>query len=252
MKFSLRALLLIVMLALCFNSAWAAVSCSSIDKSFNDADQTTYTTASHTPGANALVILIITNTHGTSATAISSVTGNSLTWHVQDTVTNGSTRRTSLVYSMGASPTAGAQTVGFSSITQTKFIWEWVECTGTDTTGTDGSGAILQTITGSCSSCTNPFTLTFANALRSGSASFGGASINSNAVIPAGANYTSLGTSGSSTAPAAANQVEWKAAAQTTVDWQPTSGNVEGIGLEVGAPVTSAAPAIFLLSQSAQ
>lgn len=108
------------------------------------------TTASVTPSANALVLLTI-GTLTTFAPDITTptVTGNSLTWvMVRHNLFASSPTFLSHLWvfrALGASPSAGTVT-----ITNTDWVSEtcWIidQVTGVDTSGTNGSGAIVQDV----------------------------------------------------------------------------------------------------------
>jgi len=78
---------------------------------------------------------------------------------------------------MGASPSAGAITFNFL-LSQSQTLWHIIQVTGTDTSGTNGSGAVPATnVAKNTGTGTNP-SLTLPNALASGSASFGAVIVN--------------------------------------------------------------------------
>lgn len=101
------------------------------------------TGVSWTPGANELCFVTVSCRGGnTPAVYATSVTGNGLTWVkvAEKDDTQGAVNE-SLWRAMGASPSAGNVTVNFSVVPNSMSIQRhrW---SGTDTTGTDGSGAI--------------------------------------------------------------------------------------------------------------
>lgn len=106
---------------------------------------TSAVTASVAPTGNALVVATFLSSLA-AGPAAPTVTGNGLTWVQVDTsayhTTNG--RRLTAFRAMGASPSAGAITASWGATSQTSFQWSVVECTGVDTSGTNGSGAVAQ------------------------------------------------------------------------------------------------------------
>lgn len=101
------------------------------------------TGVSWTPGANELCFVTVScRGRDTPAVYATSVTGNGLTWVkvAEKDDTQGAVNE-SLWRGMGASPSAGNVTVNFSTVPISMSIQRhrW---SGTDTTGTDGSGAI--------------------------------------------------------------------------------------------------------------
>lgn len=107
-------------------------------------DATSYATASITPTASALVIAFLHSTKASNADAVSSVTGNGLTWVQVATFTFGTddSNRISCFRAQGSAPTAGAVTFDFGAATQTSASWSIHEWTGVPTNGTNGSGAV--------------------------------------------------------------------------------------------------------------
>lgn len=117
---------------------------------------TTAVTASVDPTDNALIIASFQSSLASGPTVPSSVTGNGLTWVQVNTVafhtTNG--RRVTPFRALGAAPTAGAITATWGA-SQTSFQWSIVECTGVDTSGTNGSGAVVQSATQTAAAATS-------------------------------------------------------------------------------------------------
>lgn len=128
----------------CVN-AQAAIAVNLLTSGQDTTDATSYATSSVTPTANALVLIYIYQRQATSPAAPTSVTGNGLTWVKVTDVTSAAlaSRRISVWRAMGASPSAGAITINLAA-TQTQCTWAVLEFTGVDTTGTNGSGAIVQ------------------------------------------------------------------------------------------------------------
>lgn len=108
-----------------------------------------YATASLTPSANALVLVAVINAKA-SAPDTPTLTGNGLTWvqidtHTYSTIAS-ATKRITLFRSMGASPSAGAITADFAGASQLGCHIYVCQFTATDQTGSNGSGAIVQTV----------------------------------------------------------------------------------------------------------
>ena len=116
----------------------------------NDSDGTSSaTTASVSPGSNKLLLLSVSSFRGDSTDpAAPTVTGNGLTWvQVATTLydsTSSSRRRVSLFRALGASPSAGVITIDFAGANQGVIQWLLSECSNVDTSGTNGSGAVVQ------------------------------------------------------------------------------------------------------------
>lgn len=110
-----------------------------------------YTTASVSPGANRLVeVDVITLTFAFSTPPTVSLSGNSLTYVEVATVIFGDdsgSQRITRLRAMGGSPSGGAITITTSGASCIGCIWSVKEADGVDTTGTNGSGAYVQTVT---------------------------------------------------------------------------------------------------------
>jgi hypothetical protein len=120
---------------------------------------TTYATASWTPKANTLYLCTV-NHKGTSPCPTPTASGNGLTWEQVDTY-DLNNRRITTFRAMGASPSAGATTIGNLTSGQSNLTVQIAEILNTDITGTNGSGAIVQSASGGGAAA--PVTLTLAN-----------------------------------------------------------------------------------------
>lgn len=126
---------------------------SSLTITSTSVDATSYVTNSITPTANALILLSVKSRQASGVT-VPTVTGNGLTWVEEDTANPASNRKITVFRALGASPSAGQVTVDFGGNTQTQFICSIIEITGADTSGTNGSGAIVQNPTATTGSST--------------------------------------------------------------------------------------------------
>jgi hypothetical protein len=109
---------------------------------------TPYTTASISPAANALIeVDVVTLTFGGSTPPTVTLSGNGLTYVEVATIVfaTGEATRLTRFRAMGASPSSGAITITPSGASSIGCIWSVKEFTGVDTSGTDGSGAYVQT-----------------------------------------------------------------------------------------------------------
>lgn len=102
-------------------------------------------TASKTPTANYLQLLGVLSHNGSNLTGPPTVTGCNLTWVEIETIASTTpVRRLTVFGAMGAAPAEGALTIDFDGDSQTSFCWGWGEFGGVDTSGSNGSGAIVQ------------------------------------------------------------------------------------------------------------
>jgi len=225
-----------------------AISYASLTSGSNTANQSTaYSTASVTPSANKLILLIVLCT----ATALRTMTvsGCSLTWVEEETITFNTAGtplwRLSVFRAMGASPTTGTVDI-LPSASSTGMLWSLVELDGVDTTGTNGSGAIVQSVPDRTDGVTT-FAVTLAAFGSADNATFGAFGTSRNEVHTQGAGFTQAHDVGM-TAPAARVQTQYLLGNSTTVDCSWTNAAaVGGIGIEIKA---AAAGAAFLASQN--
>lgn len=148
----IRLSTLILVVTLLAQPALAAVSCSLLTSGSSGANTDIYATASITPTANQLILLAVDNARNAAAACttadITGVTGNSLTWvkiNEQCFSDAGApTHMVTLYRTMGASPTTEAVSINYGGNAQNSAAWVVLDCSGTDTTGTNGSGAVVQ------------------------------------------------------------------------------------------------------------
>lgn len=109
--------------------------------------QSSYATASITPSADSLQLVIVYNSKGTIAD-IPTVSGCGLTWVEVATTPHGAsdTQRMTVFRALGAAPTPGVLTIAFSAA-QLGCDWSVVEFNHVETDGTNGSGALAQSAT---------------------------------------------------------------------------------------------------------
>jgi hypothetical protein len=152
------------------------------------------------PRPNSLYLMTVASRTGITTDPVQpTVTGCGLTWVainsiVHDT-TSSSRRRVTLFRAMGSSPTAGVLTIDFASQAQTNFGWIIDVANGIDTSGTNGSGAIIQSATAIDSSeAVATLTATLGAFSNSGNATYGaigtGAFGNNPPVTTQGAGFT--------------------------------------------------------------
>lgn len=210
---------------------------------------TSQASASYTPSANQLVLCIVE-----SRTAITvdptqpTLTGNGLTWVVVATIvfddTSSSRKRITVFRSMGASPTTGAVTADFAAQTQTDVGIVVDQFSGVDTSGTNGSGAVVQSASAKDNTGTaTSLTATLAAFGSANNATYGGAGFGSvvNSAGSVGTGFTGLSDLNTPTT----NRVmtEWKATNDTTVDINASAVEELGIiGIEIKAAVVAALP----------
>lgn len=219
---------------------------TSLTSDSSTTDAASYDTASITPSANALVLVAVISSKANPPSAAPTLSGNGLTFVEITTVTWSSiatpTRRVTLFRAMGASPSAGAITIDFGGTTQTNCLWSVVQYTTADTTGTNGSGAIVQSATNAANSA-NGLTVTlaaFGDTVNNWA--YGCFSKNDIETIDPGAGFTEFHEA-AVLSPANQLQAEWKLGEDTSVDvtHTGTARNYGGIAVEVKAAAGGAA-----------
>ncbi len=127
------------------DEARATIGVSLLTSGNTDTDGLTFTSASVSPGADRLLLLGFVYSQTTVADP-TGIAGNGLTW-VQVTTRSlsgtGPERRLAIYRAMGSSPSAGTIVATWAA-NITAAAWALVELTNVNTTGTNGSGAVVQ------------------------------------------------------------------------------------------------------------
>jgi len=198
-----------------------------------------YTTAAFTPVANRLNLIWVTNTKATTPDTPTLV-GNGLTWVQVATVLWGTTgtptARTTLFRAMGASPTNGSITISFGGVSQNGCAWDLVDFSGVDQTGANGSGAVVQAVTGAANGAgIGGLSISLAPLSYSGNATAGGFSnaVNNATSITPGSGYSP--TAGVTYAsPSISLRSEAASVGSTTVNvTQSATSDIAGIAVEI-------------------
>jgi hypothetical protein len=189
-----------------------------------------YTTSSISPTANRLVLLSLATTvvSGTPAVPVS-VTGCGLTWQLVTSKTNTWDTATMLmVYrAMGSAPTAGALTIAFGA-NQSSCCWSVEEFSGTDISGSNGAGAIVQTASNQNKGATS-LTASLSAFAGVNNATFGCCRTGVYSAV-AGSGFTQLANVGSNPR----LQTQFKSMNDTLVDWTSSAAtNFIGIAVEI-------------------
>lgn len=246
MRNKLISVLLLVVLSA--QPVLAAVSCSVLTQGQDATNATNYTTASVTPAANKLILLITAQSRNTATACtsndISSVTGNSLTWVAVNkqcfSDAGAPTYTVEIWRTMGASPSTGTINFDVSASTQINAAWAVVECSGTDTSGTNGSGAIVQSAINLVEPGTS-LTVTLGAFGSANNATLGAFGIADNIAITPGSGFTELveelvSDGGNDLG----LQVQWRNDNDTTVDASWSSIDAGGVAIEIKAAATAA------------
>lgn len=151
------------------------------------------TTGSFTVTANRLALAALACSDGTDPTeAPSSVTQGGLTWvKVANLNNEGGFRDLSVWRSMGAAPTTTTMTFTFGA-TKTGCIWAISEFANVDTSGTNGSGSIVQSTTTQTSPDTTALSATLAAFGSANNATYSAIQLNNNPAITPDTSFTEL------------------------------------------------------------
>ena len=197
-----------------------------------------YMTASVSPGANKLVLVSVETT-STGVPNVPTVTGAGGTWvQVGTAIDATNARRVTVLRDLSASPGSGPLTIDFAGQTQTSNGYSVDEFSNVDTSGTHGSGAVVQSVTGSTTTgTTTGFTVNLATLGSSYNAAFGAIRNNGSALVSPGSGFTELSNQGIN------RESEW-ALNQTAVSWTwPSQASTVSVALAVEIKAQSAATA---------
>lgn len=233
-RIALGAVLSLVLLGLA-TPVLAAPSCALLTNNTSDTNQTSFSTASVTLTANRLILLFVVTRHGTVEPNVPTATSTGATWATVDSQVFNTLQKISVLRTMVSSDQTGAIAVDFAGQTQNTQAWSVVECSSVDTSGTNGSGAVVTSNKNSVSTNT-VITLTFSAYSSSNNrpvVGFGANPINSTGTI----DWTSLSNQ-SSAAEGIALGVAWRDATDdTTASYTyGFNANMGGVGVEVKGP----------------
>lgn len=225
------------MSSLQLNTVSAAVSISNLTSGVQ-LTATSATSASITPTANNLVLVTVVSRTSSGDPNHPTLTGNSLTY-VEIASANydntGTQKRVTLFRAMGSSPTSGTIAIDFAGQTQTDIKWSVDQASGTDTSGTNGSGAIVQSATNAdTSNLATALTVTLAAFSSTNNATYGGFGKGGSGGHTVGSGFTQL--SNETSAGAITVSTQWRVDNDTTVDVTSSeAGEQGGIAIEIKA-----------------
>jgi len=198
-----------------------------------------YTTASVTPTANRLVLVAVLATVGSGTTTVA-LSGCGLNW-VKVDQTPDVARTVHLFRARGSAPTTGPLTITGSSA-MTSALWQVSEFNGADTTGTDGSGAIVQSVNARPGSGTS-VNVAFNLPVDGANSTYGvvGVAVQESPVV-GGSPWTSLGSTTQS-GPTSGLLAEFSTSARQDVaaSWSTAAASFV-VGVEIKAAATVGTP----------
>jgi len=213
-----------------------AVAFNHLTTAKSEVDGTTFSTASISPTANALILVMVSAVRGDSINyADPTLAGCGLTWvaigTVQVDVGPSSMRGGTLFRGLGT-PSPGALTFTYG-VSHESCAWSVAEATGVDTTGTNGSGAVVQVVTAVGVGTTPAVTLAaFGSA---DNATYAGVATGGGTISSAGTGFTLLGTTASVTPSVVGVGSQYQLANDTSVNMTIGSDDWGIIGVEVKA-----------------
>lgn len=221
---------------------FAAISATHILTAASASGLNSYTTASGSPGTNKLELLLVGSQVSSGTVNTPTVTGAGLTWvQVATQISSDNFRRATLFRAMGTG-SAGALTIDLAGQTQVRAGWSWSEFDGVDTTGTNGSGAIVQSATtlwNTSDGAKTSITVTLGAFSDVNNATYGAIRFNTNSggVLTVGSGFTELGNAISNVR----YESMYQLANDTTVDWSYPSESTFTQAIAVEIKVASAA-----------
>lgn len=208
-------------------SIWA----TSLTTAQSSAGVTSLATSSVTPIANHLVFGWAVSRTAANDPNHATATGCGLTWVEVQSINfdnAGSQKRLTVLRAMGSSPSAGAVTFDFNGQTQSDIVCGVIDVQGTDTSGTNGSGAIVQNATNTdTSGAGTTLTATLAAFSATDNATIGFLGIGNVGTLTPGTGFTTTGSN--ATAANLTGAAEFKESNDTTVDMTFSVGGELGI-----------------------
>jgi hypothetical protein len=194
-------------------------------------DATSYiTTETISPASDSLVLIWVFSIVASGPANIPAPAGYTQVLSYGD---NANLRRLTLLRAMGLAP--GQVTFDFAGQTQTGCAWSIVEFTGVDTTGTNGSGAIVQYKAGEVASPATSMSLTLDAPVTLGNTSAGAFYHSQNQTKTVGTGYTLIANR-NQTSPNIGLASEYRTDGQALIDMSWLTGSLAiGIGVEIKA-----------------
>jgi len=213
--------------------AQAAVTAAHLTDGGQETGGTSYQTPSITPSANKLVLASIWTDDSVNS-CMPTLAGNGLTWvRINSQIVDHG--EITLFRAMGASPSSGVVTISCGSGNNTSWGWSIDEFSNIDTSGTNGSGAIVQNNTNGARGVSS-LTVTLGSAFSSSqNATYGAFGSEDTYTFNAGSGFTMLGQEVYGTDSVVMS--EWRNDNDTTVNVSCTScaADIVGVAVEIKA-----------------
>lgn len=222
-----------------------AIVISNLTAGVNTSTASSFNTASVSPSANNLILLSVSCRRTDSTQPVApTVTGNGLTWVKVNEIyfdTDSTSRKSLFVFrAMGSSPSSGAITMDYGAQSITQTTWQVNQASGVDTSGTNGSGAIVQSATNKDEvSGGGTLTVTLSAFSNSNNATFGAFACDTVGAGPTvGSGFTMIGSNDDQSNTVSQSGSEWKSTNDTSVDMTFASAagaKMGGIAVEIKA-----------------
>lgn len=236
-----------------------AVSVTNLTAAVNTTGASSFNTASVSPTANNLILLSVSARRADSTQPVApTVTGNGLTWVKIAEIyfdTDSSSRKTLFLFrALGSSPSSGAITMDYGSQTINQTTWQVNQASGIDTSGTNGSGAVVQSATNKDEvSGGGTLTVTLAAFASTDNATFGAFACDTVGAGPTvGSGFTMVGSNDDQSNTVTESGSEWKATNDTGVDMTFASAagaKMGGIAIEIKAAAAAGGTNKFFRQQ---
>lgn len=219
-----------------------AITATQLIEGSSTTDASSYVTAGINPDSDKLYLLVIAHGKTTGATDVPSATGGGLgsSWTLVESNQQGSgNQRLTVLRAMSSSAgSLEAITISFGGVTQGNCLWKVIEFNGVNTSGSDGAGAVVESVEGDDSGSTNTVSL---SGVTGGNATFGALVGNSSSVnFTPDTGFTALGTQLNASSPTINLVAVWSVGGTN-----PISINSDGtpitalIGVEIAPAVTA-------------
>lgn len=227
-----------------------AVTCTNLVQNQDGTDDADSVVASATYTAGRLYLLTLCSRADAVQPTISSIgvpASSGMVWTIigaaNDFDASGSRRTMFLYRAMPTSTQTGGFTITWGA-TQTAKTWNVDEIDGMDTSGTQGSGAIVQQVPGSASGATS-LSITLAAFSSTNNATYGAFGNAGEGALSAGTGFTRFGNQ--QLAGEAGLATEFRADNDTSVDMSGSLMDIGGIAIEIKQAVAATTTHSFAL-----
>lgn len=234
-----------------------AVACTNITSGLDEDGGSGSTTASVTLTANRLYYLTIVQRRGDSVDPVEpTASSTGATWVSVNSIvfdtTSASRRRVTVLRTMVASDQTGAITITHGS-NVTDAVWILDEFTGIDTSGTNGSGATVQSATNKDEAGATSLTVTLAAFGSSNNATYGSFGWDGSTSTGSQGSGFTLVKNQNDSGTDLSSLTEFRSDNDTSVDssYSPAAGLIGGIAIEIkAAAVAVVATGIFMTTNT--